>query len=151
VRVDDAYCAVGLARRQQPTVGALDDPGAAAGAGGEWSAEASSAAEIPDEHGAVVAGAVERLPVSRHLQRGDAAGVAGQRLAGCALLNVPHDDLAIVGPGDERAAVGREGGRRHAPSWRPEVSRTAPLRMSRIRTAPLSSPTARVWSSGLSA
>ena len=63
VRVDDADRAVGLARRQQPAVGALDDPGAAAGAGGERPAEAASAAEIPDEHGAVDAGGVERLPV----------------------------------------------------------------------------------------
>ena len=37
----------------------------------------------------------------------------GQRLAGRALLDVPHDDLAIVARGDEGAAVRGEGGRRH--------------------------------------
>src|SRR5687767_10304988 len=75
--VDDADRAVLLARCDEAAVGAEREVGPAgiARAGLERPAESPVAGEVPDEHGAVDAGGVQRPTVTTDSRRADGPGV----------------------------------------------------------------------------
>ena len=87
-----------------------DRPHVVTGDGTERAAQAPRARDVPCDHGAVEAGGVGGLAVRRERDAVDASGVALERRSRSALRHVPDDHVRVVVAGDERAAVGAEGG-----------------------------------------
>src|SRR4029079_19593297 len=77
-------------------------------ADGERAAEATRAAEVPDEDPPVERRAIERAAVVAERENGHGSGVAGQRLRRRRIVDMPHDRAVVLAGCHRRAPIGAE-------------------------------------------